>query len=78
MQKIFSSSFLEGARKEAKELLPKFNARDESRSLTPVDFCIERALFSFNDSHRVQKSKVPSFIAFPFAHPQKFRPVALK
>jgi len=30
-------SFLDGARKEAKELLAKFNARDESRSLLPVD-----------------------------------------
>jgi hypothetical protein len=78
MQKIFSSSFLEGARKEAKELLAKFNARNESRSLMSVDFCTERALFWFNDSHRVQKSKVPSFIAFPFAHPPKFRPHTLR
>ncbi len=31
------SSFLDGARKEAKEPLAKFNARDESRSLMPVD-----------------------------------------
>ena len=29
-----------GTRKEAKELLPKFNARDESSSLLPVDGAI--------------------------------------
>jgi hypothetical protein len=37
MKFFLFSSFLEGSRKEAKELLPKFNARDESRSLFPVD-----------------------------------------
>jgi hypothetical protein len=35
-----TSSFLDGARKEAKEPLAKFNARDESRSLMPVDGAI--------------------------------------
>jgi len=37
MKKHLLSSFLDGARKEAKELLAKFNARDESCSLMPVD-----------------------------------------
>ena len=37
MKKHSFSSFLDGARKEAKELLAKFNARDESRSLLLVD-----------------------------------------
>jgi hypothetical protein len=34
--KNYFSSFLDGARKEAKEPLAKFNARDESRSLLPT------------------------------------------
>jgi len=38
--KNLGSSFLDGARKEAKEPLAKFNARDESRSLLPVDGAI--------------------------------------
>ncbi|MEW6061023.1 MAG: hypothetical protein AB1600_03680 [Bacteroidota bacterium] len=57
------SSFLDGARKEAKELLAKFNARDESRSLLPVDFCSDMS---------GQKSKVPLFIASHSLSPPKF------
>ena len=36
MSKNALSSFLDGARKEAKEPLAKFNARDETRSLLPA------------------------------------------
>jgi hypothetical protein len=34
---LSTPSFLDGARKEAKEPLAKFNPRDESRLLLPVD-----------------------------------------
>jgi hypothetical protein len=62
--KNYFPSFLDGARKEAKEPLAKFNARDESRSLMPVD-----------GKKRHQKSRHSS-LSHP-RNPPKFRTLAL-
>ena len=68
MKDALLSSFLKGARKEAKELLSKFNARDEFPSLMPIDFCTEREyIFSPLKIIECRNQKIASFIAFPFA-----------
>jgi hypothetical protein len=72
MMVLWCSSFLEGARKEAKELLVKFNARDESRSLVQLISAQKGNKIFTMDDHRMQKSNFPSFIACSFAHLPKF------
>jgi len=62
---LIRSSFLEEARKEAKELLAKFNARDECRLLLLLISAQKGNTNSTRAHYRAQKSIFPSFIAFP-------------